>query len=55
LNPGPGQLSAIYDRLDRLPEIRAALTASSDYVEALVNEKYEQEQQAEPKPEEVVA
>jgi integrase len=48
-------VSGIYDRFDRLPEIRAALTAWSDYVEALVNEKDEQEQQVEPKPEEVVA
>lgn len=30
-------VSGIYDRFDRLPEIRAALTVWSDYVEALVS------------------
>jgi integrase len=30
-------VSGIYDRFDRLPEIRAALTAWSNYVEALVS------------------
>ena len=48
-------VSGIYDRFDRLPEIRAALTAWSDYVEALVREKVEQTDQGEPNPEEVVA
>ena len=48
-------VSGIYDRFDRLPEIRAALTAWSNYVEALIREKDEQSDQEEPKPEEVVA
>jgi hypothetical protein len=48
-------VSGIYDRFDRLPEIRAALTAWADYVEALVREKDEQPEEEEPKREEVVA
>ena len=48
-------MSGIYDRFDRLPEMRAALTAWSDYVGALIREKDEQSDQGEPKPEEVVA
>jgi integrase len=35
-------VSGIYDRFDRLPEIRAALTAWSDYVEALIREEEKQ-------------
>jgi hypothetical protein len=34
--------SSIYDRFDRLPEIRAALTAWADYVEALIRENEKQ-------------
>jgi len=32
----------MYDRFDRLPEVRAALTAWSDYVEALIREEDQQ-------------
>jgi len=35
-------VSGIYDRFDRLPEIRTALTAWSDYVEALIREEEKQ-------------
>jgi hypothetical protein len=35
-------VSGIYDRFDRLPEIRAALTAWSNYVEALVSDEERQ-------------
>jgi integrase len=35
-------VSGICDRFDRLPEIRAALTAWSDYVEALIREEEKQ-------------
>jgi hypothetical protein len=38
-----------------LPEIRAALAARSNYVEALIREKDEQSDQGEPKAERVVA
>jgi hypothetical protein len=38
-------VSVIYDRFDRLPEIRAALTVWSDYVEALIRETDEQRDQ----------
>jgi integrase len=47
--------SGIYDRFDRLPEIRAALTAWSDDVEALIRGEDQQEDQAKRSPEEVVA
>jgi len=47
-------VTGIYDRFDRLPEIRAALTAWSDYVEALIREKA-QEDSGQPKPEQAVA
>jgi integrase len=36
-------VSGIYDRFDRLPEIRAALTAWSSYVEALVRDEEKQD------------
>jgi integrase len=35
-------VSGICDRFDRLPDIRAALTAWSDYVEALIREEDQQ-------------
>ena len=35
-------VSGIYDRFDRLPEIRTALTAWSDYVAALIREEEKQ-------------
>jgi hypothetical protein len=35
-------VSGIYDRFDRLPEIRSALAAWSDYVEALIREDEKQ-------------
>jgi hypothetical protein len=48
-------VSGIYDTFDRLPEIRAALTLWSDYVEALIREEDEPGDRGEPKLEEVVA
>ncbi len=48
-------VSGIYDRFDRLPEIRAALTAWSDYVEPLIREEDREGEQGQQKPEESAA